>query len=92
MTIYKMISELEAAQRSVRVHPDYGPDTEFQGTFNRLGEVIEGLKRSITPIYPEPISGVKIGHTRTVILGYEYVVRGADWSEKEIVLTPVSCR
>lgn len=89
MTIHKMISELEASQRSVKAHPDFGPDTEFESTFNRIGEVIDSLKNHITPSYAEPISGVQIGHTRARILGHDYVVRGADWYAKEIILTPV---
>ena len=41
-----MIKELKAAQMSIRAHPDFGPDTEFEGTFSRIGEVIESLELS----------------------------------------------
>jgi hypothetical protein len=88
MTTEKMIKELIAAQFSVLAHPDNKRDSEFGGTADRIGKVIEGLKCYGLKTYDEPIRGIEIGKTSAMILGHDYVVRGADWNTKEVVLTP----
>jgi hypothetical protein len=43
MTIEIMVKELEAARLSVLAHPDNKQGSEFEGTADRIGKVIEGL-------------------------------------------------
>lgn len=64
--------------------------TLLEGEMNEIIHlVIQGLNKS-EKTYPEPISGVVIGETSTMILGHEYKVVGADWFAQELVLKPVN--